>query len=214
VEGSVDGAKAGIIMKASPQVGDAYRQEFLLGGVEDLAVVLSITGDESVPAASCDDHCVVTRELTAIEPGNESNKHYALGYGLILETFPEGNREELVKFTPGNPDLAKSAAANSRIGHSASPINLLVDGPTLGNPFLTSSMIRFELQRDSDVSAGVYDSAGRKVRALASGPHLAGSHTVEWDGTDVNHRRVAAGIYFVRLAAGNEAATRKLVLLQ
>jgi hypothetical protein len=208
----VDGAKPGIIMKASPEVGDAYRQEFLLGEVEDLAEVISITGDESVKAASCDGHCVVTREFTPIEPGNESNKHYALDSGLILESFPDGDREELVEFTPGSAALARSKSANARSDHSAST-NLQVHGPSIGNPLQSASVIRFELQRESAVSADVYDSTGRMVRALLSGQRPAGSHTVEWDGTDANHRRAAAGIYFVRLVAGNESASRKVVLV-
>jgi hypothetical protein len=200
-------------MKASPQVGDAYRQEFFLGDAEDLAEVVSVTGDEHAPAASCNGDCVVTREFTPIEPGHEANKHYAPGIGLILETLPDGGREELVKFIPGNPHVA-SLARNAGIVRPASPTNLRVGVPSLGIPFQSAPVIRFELERDIDVSADVYDLAGRKVRALASGPHRAGSHTVEWDGTDANHRRVAAGVYFVRVVAGGEAASRKLVLVQ
>ncbi len=80
-----DGAKPGIIMKASPEVGDVYRQEFFLGDAEDLAEVISLTGDEEAPAAACDGQCVVTRDFTPIEPGHEEHKHYAPGVGLILE---------------------------------------------------------------------------------------------------------------------------------
>jgi hypothetical protein len=176
--------------------------------------VVSITGDEHAPAASCNGDCVVTRESTPIEPGHEANKHYAPGIGLILETLPGGGREELVKFVPGNAHVASLASRNARVARSPSPANLRVGVPSLGIPFQSASVIRFELQRDAGVSADVYDLAGRKVRALASGPHRAGSHTLEWDGTDANHRRVAAGVYFLRVVAGGEAASRKLVLVQ
>ena len=40
----VDGAKPGILMKAAPQVGDTYRQEFMFGEAEDLAEVLNLHG--------------------------------------------------------------------------------------------------------------------------------------------------------------------------
>ena len=49
-----DGAQPGIIMLASPQVGDVYRQELALGEAEDAARVISTTGSATVPAASCD----------------------------------------------------------------------------------------------------------------------------------------------------------------
>jgi hypothetical protein len=93
-----DGAKPGILMLASPQVGDAYRQEVAVGDAEDVAEVLSITGTESVDAASCTNDCVVTRDFTPLEPGVDEIKYYAPGVGLILEVDDEGNRTELVEF--------------------------------------------------------------------------------------------------------------------
>ena len=92
-----DGAKAGIIMFAAPQVGVTYREEIALGEAEDVAEVVSDTGTESVPAASCNNNCVVTRNFTAIEPGAEEFKYYALGVGPILEIDGEGGRVELIK---------------------------------------------------------------------------------------------------------------------
>jgi hypothetical protein len=95
----VDGAKPGIIMKAAPQVGDVYRQEFLLGEAEDVAEVLSLTGSAVVPAASCDGNCLITKDYTPLEPDGEENKYYAPGIGLILEVNVEtGERVELVEF--------------------------------------------------------------------------------------------------------------------
>jgi hypothetical protein len=101
IEGSftagVDGAKPGIIMPATPAVGDIYRQEFALGEAEDAAEVLSTTGTESVPGGSCTATCVVTRDFNLLEPGGEENKFYAPGIGLILEVDPEsGERVELI----------------------------------------------------------------------------------------------------------------------
>lgn len=91
-----DHARPGIQMFASPQVGDLYRQEIALGDAEDAAEVIETRGSARVPAASCHKDCVVTREFTPIEPGNEGNKYYAPGIGLILEE-QGGARTELVE---------------------------------------------------------------------------------------------------------------------
>ena len=92
----VDSAKAGIIMKAAPMVGDVYRQEFFLGDAEDMAEVLSLTGSEVVPAAECNGNCLVTKDFTPIEPDAIEHKYYAPGVGLILEVNPvTGDRMEL-----------------------------------------------------------------------------------------------------------------------
>ena len=102
VEGSwkagVEGAKQGIIMKADPQVGDVYRQEFALGNAEDMGRVTDVNGDESSPAASCDGECLVIDDFTPIEPDALENKYYAPGIGFILEVKPEtGERVELTE---------------------------------------------------------------------------------------------------------------------
>jgi hypothetical protein len=91
----VDGAKAGIIMQATPQVGEVYRQEFSLGNAEDAAEVTSTTGSASVPGASCSGNCVVTREFTPLEPDGDEQKFYAAGIGVILDIDPDGTRSEL-----------------------------------------------------------------------------------------------------------------------
>ena len=95
-----EGATPGILMLATPQVGDFYRQEFFLDDAEDVAGVIAVDGDESVPAASCGGACVVTEDLTALEPGALENKYYLAGVGLILEIgLEDDERLELVSVT-------------------------------------------------------------------------------------------------------------------
>lgn len=95
----VDGAKPGLIMKAHPAIGDVYRQEFSLNNAEDAAKVLSLTGSTTVPAASCDHTCLVTKDFTPLEPGVFERKFYAPGVGSILEVNQKsGKRLELVEF--------------------------------------------------------------------------------------------------------------------
>jgi hypothetical protein len=98
----------GIIMLGTPRVGMAYREEVSLGNAEDMAEVISVSGFESVPAASCGGRCVVTRNFTPLDPGAEENKYYAPDVGLILEVKideDEGpsSRVELVSFKRGSP---------------------------------------------------------------------------------------------------------------
>ena len=59
----------------------------------------------------------------------------------------------------------------------------------------------------------VYDVAGRRVATLAAGHHRAATHRITWDGRDGRGRATAAGIYFVRLVAGDASITRKIILL-
>jgi hypothetical protein len=93
-----DGARPGILMPADPRAGDAYREEVALGEAEDFAEVIGTRGSESVPAASCTDACLVTRNTTPLEPDVVEFKYYAPGVGLILEVAPGEPRVELVEY--------------------------------------------------------------------------------------------------------------------
>jgi len=99
-EAGVDGAIAGIIMPAHPQVGEIYRQEYYAGEAEDMAKVVSLTESSAVPYGAFD-NLLMTEEWTPLEPGLVEQKYYAAGVGLVLEVLVQGGsgRVELVAIT-------------------------------------------------------------------------------------------------------------------
>ncbi|MFO7675826.1 MAG: FlgD immunoglobulin-like domain containing protein, partial [bacterium] len=80
------------------------------------------------------------------------------------------------------------------------------------NPFSRTATVRYSLARDTDVNLRVYDAAGRSVRTLQGGPMRAGSHRTVWNGADDSGRRVAHGVYFVRLDTHCQALKVKVIL--
>jgi hypothetical protein len=97
----VDGAKPGIIMEASPKVNDLYRQEFSPGVAEDMAEVLSLTESTTVPAATCTNNCLMTKEFSPIEPDAIERKLYAPGVGNVqIIDVETGNHVDLISKTP------------------------------------------------------------------------------------------------------------------
>ena len=81
------------------------------------------------------------------------------------------------------------------------------------NPFGDATTIRFTLAEPAEVNLAIYDLAGRKVRSLEAGQMTAGVHEIRWDGTNDQNRKVASGVYFVRVGsdAGNVAHGLNLV---
>ena len=97
----VDGARAGIIMQAMPQLGTLYRQEWALAEAEDMGEVIALDATETAPAASCSGTCLQTLDFTALEPDALEYKFYAPGIGVIVEyrvDTPE-DRMELIGFS-------------------------------------------------------------------------------------------------------------------
>jgi hypothetical protein len=82
------------------------------------------------------------------------------------------------------------------------------------NPFGPSTLIRFALEREQDVSLDVYDLNGRLVTSLRHAHMTGGQHAVSWDGRDRQGQQAPAGVYVYRLKAGEEIESRPMVLVR
>ncbi|MBD3258736.1 T9SS type A sorting domain-containing protein, partial [candidate division GN15 bacterium] len=82
------------------------------------------------------------------------------------------------------------------------------------NPFNPTTRIDFSLPARADVTLVVYNILGQQVRTLVDKDLAAGDYSIEWDGTGDRGEAVATGIYLYRLTAGDEQATRKMLLLK
>ncbi len=81
------------------------------------------------------------------------------------------------------------------------------------NPFNQSTIIVYNLAKDTEVDLTVYDVAGKRVRTLFKERQTAGRHQCQWDGqSDLG--RVASGLYFLRLSAEKEQSVGRLLLLR
>ena len=87
------------------------------------------------------------------------------------------------------------------------------------NPFNPETWIPYQLARQSSVSITIYDIRGNVVRQLYLGQRRTGFYTdrsraAHWDGRNKLGERVANGVYFYVLKAGDYAATRKMLILK
>ena len=117
-----DGARAGIIMLANPQVGDVYRQEMAIGDAEDAGEIVAVglqgmrpeddlcdndllVDPEEVANKFCalGEGCIVIRDFVPTEPDVEEFKYYAYGIGLILEVEPEEEACAVLVSIDGEP---------------------------------------------------------------------------------------------------------------
>lgn len=84
-------------------------------------------------------------------------------------------------------------------------------GQSYPNPFSLSTAIPYQLKKGSDVQVTIFDILGKEVRKFLVGSRTAGSHNILWDGRDNFGKRVANGIYFYKLQAGDESQVRKMI---
>ena len=89
--------------------------------------------------------------------------------------------------------------------------------PNYPNPFNPETWIPYHLATDAEVTLTIYDIRGVAVRELVLGHQSAGVYesrgrAAYWDGRNQLGEKVASGLYFYTLTAGEFTATRKLLI--
>ncbi|HKQ57181.1 MAG TPA: hypothetical protein VJY35_04870 [Candidatus Eisenbacteria bacterium] len=104
------------------------------------------------------------------------------------------------------------------VGEPLPGVSLLRDlhiGTPWPNPFTAQVRIPFGLRRAGEVSLGIYDLQGRRVRRWAGRGYPRGSWAVTWDGRSDGGERVRAGVYLYAFALdGARAASGRLMLVR
>ena len=142
-------------------------------------------------AAGAPKGTVSSNGLLHLVYGGGTDSTDVVAYATARVVFPTGV-EDAGKVIPG--DMRMEAAYPS--------------------PFNESTRVRYRLPRAATVSLRVLDVLAKPVRVLARGQQAAGEHTVRWDGRDDAGQPLPSGVYLIRLEAGGQVATRKVVLVR
>ncbi len=77
------------------------------------------------------------------------------------------------------------------------------------NPFNPATNIQFYVNRSQGVRIDIFDILGRHVRTLTDRDYLQGHHNLSFEARDL-----ASGVYIYRLTAGNQRASKKMMLIK
>jgi flagellar hook assembly protein FlgD len=84
------------------------------------------------------------------------------------------------------------------------------------NPFNPETTISFTIPTNSNVSIEIYNIRGQRVRTLLDGSSelRAGHHDIVWNGRDDTGRSMSSGIYLYHIVAGENVATKRMLLMK
>jgi len=123
-------------------------------------------------------------------------------------------------------DLAGSKSKSEIIKVVISPAKLLLPIPTefrllqnYPNPFNPDTWLPYYLAADSSVVISIYNISGQLVRQLnlekqEAGYYLTKDKSAYWDGRNERGQKVASGVYWYALRAGEFNATKRMVILK
>jgi hypothetical protein len=77
------------------------------------------------------------------------------------------------------------------------------------NPFNPSTVIKYDLPKETQVALKVYDMLGRQVASLVNTKQTAGHHEVSF-----NASALSSGVYIYKIEAGSFNATKKMMLIK
>ena len=86
--------------------------------------------------------------------------------------------------------------------------------PSYPNPFKSSTIIRYDLNRAGETNLAIYDPRGSLVRVLHEGYLEPGRYETAWDGKNASGQAAATGVYFMRLKTKDRMLSEKTLLLR
>ncbi|MGA3287300.1 MAG: T9SS type A sorting domain-containing protein [Bacteroidota bacterium] len=136
--------------------------------------------------------------ISALTSGTDAV--FTLPYSYTLD-----NAQDVKSIVMTNAGNKKSGTAS--VDESALKITGFALCQNFPNPFNPSTTINFEIPKSGVVSLKVYDIYGREIATLVEGIKSAGSHTAEFNGSNLS-----SGVYFARLRSNSFSQTVKLIL--
>jgi hypothetical protein len=188
--------------------GNLLKSE-LAGGVN-----VTLRLDPNLLAGADDQNRVKIYAPNPLQPGSSiSHFDVSANPSLLMEPAITPELNDKVDLTLQHfQDIGWGASATSSVENV--PLARSGLGQAYPNPFNPSTSIDFRVGRTGQVRLDIHDAAGRLVRTLVATNMAAGEYTARWNGLDNAGRRAPSGLYFFRLAAGEDVVTRKMVMLK
>ncbi len=149
----------------------------------------------------------------------ENKDGYTTGNPVLIKLYRNGSEYALVTEPIGNSktEFRKGSTLFAQLGLTTEAEDLALAESTeitcYPNPFTEELTIKINLKENADLRVDVMNHLGQIVRNIAAEKQFTnGLHNLKWDGRNSGNQRVSAGIYYVRIAVGDEVTNRKIIV--
>jgi len=77
------------------------------------------------------------------------------------------------------------------------------------NPFNSSTVIRFQLLKESEINIDIYNVLGEKIKTIVGGFYSRGMHSFNFLSNELS-----SGIYLYKMTTGTQSLTKKLIIIK
>lgn len=159
------------------------------------------------------DSVLIADSIATAFTGNTSSDDYYAKFWELSESFTmqlfESTSNKLAALiyscwiNAGSPDTRATVYDNRK------QIRDFILYQNYPNPFNSQTNISFELAKQAEISITIFNLNGQIIKNIFKGIKEPGYHTVKWNASDVS-----AGIYIIKIEAGDFVGIRKCLLLK
>lgn len=183
---------------------------FLGGGSEDSAAVADTLNGSDLKAGSWNTLALNTDSLVqtgVINPAHPAKVGVSIYYPPPYDTTAWSGAIYFDNLIYGGITRPSQIADAVKIaGDIPSEFRLYDNYP---NPFNPSTVIRYDIPKNAEVSIRVYNAIGQEVATLVNRKQTPGKYQVVFNGSGL-----ASGVYFCRIVAGSFLKTSKMILIK
>ena len=107
-------------------------------------------------------------------------------------------------------DTSASGIKEEVVWSQVEPLMTRLDAP-FPNPCARTAQVRYALATETEVQVKLFDLTGRSVAVLVDARQPPGRYTIP---LVANRHRLAPGVYFLKMTAGDYLATRKVMVVE
>jgi aminopeptidase N len=130
-------------------------------------------------------------------------------------SFDFNRQPTTVAFDPNNDILLKSATLTIGINNISNSVperfEMYQNYP---NPFNPSTNIKYQISKNIFVKLIVYDVLGKEITTLVNEEQKPGTYEVPFSISQYSDNKVASGIYFYKIEAGEFVKTMKMIFIK
>lgn len=110
--------------------------------------------------------------------------------------------------------IVKNSTCSNIKSKNITSVSEFILYPNYPNPFNSSTIISYQILKNSNIEVNIYNIEGQKIQTLVNDYQKIGRYCISWDGKNENGYMLPSGVYFIELLSNDFSQIRKTMFLK